>query len=161
MIPRVGQELIEAARHGDEQALARLLDDCQPDLRRYARRNCATDDVEEAVQDALLILYRRLGALRTIATFSGWLFKIVRHACLRRLKRRRSDALAEGNEEPLYDATDVEMRVDICRLIAKLPDTYREVVILRNIEGLSAEETAGELGISIEAAKSRLHRGRF
>jgi RNA polymerase sigma factor (sigma-70 family) len=80
---------------------------------------------------------------------------------LRRLKRRRSDALAEGNEEPLYDATDVEMRVDICRLIAKLPDTYREVVILRDIEGLSAEETAGELGISIEAAKSRLHRGRF
>jgi DNA-directed RNA polymerase specialized sigma24 family protein len=46
-------------------------------------------------------------------------------------------------------------------LIAKLPDTYREVVILRDIEGLSAEETAGELGISIEAAKSRLHRGRF
>jgi RNA polymerase sigma factor (sigma-70 family) len=150
------QELIEAARRGDEQALLRLLEVCQTDLRRYARRNCATEDIEEAVQDALLILYRRLGALRTIATFSSWLFQIVKRACLRRFPGRLDDE----TETHLLDPTDIELRIDLSRSIVALPRMYREVVILRDLEGLSAEEAADAIGISVEALKSRLHRGR-
>lgn len=161
MTPRVGQELIEAARQGDEQALVHLLDACQPDLRRYARRNCATEDVEEAVQDALFILYRRLGALRTLATFSGWLFQIVKRACLRRLRGRNQHVAADEKEGQTFDSLDVEMRLDLCRSIAMLPDIYREVVILRDVKGLTAVEAARELGTSVEATKSRLHRGRY
>jgi len=156
----VAQELIEAARQGDEQALLRLLEVCQTDLRRYARRSCATEDIEEAVQDALLILYRRLGALRTIATFSSWLFQIVKRACLRRLQRRRTASLDDEIEVHLLDPTDIELRIDLSRSIVALPQMYREVVILRDVEGLSAEEAADAIGISIEALKSRLHRGR-
>jgi RNA polymerase sigma factor (sigma-70 family) len=155
------QELIEAARQGDEGALARLLEVCQPDLRRYARRNCATEDVEEAVQDALLILYRRLGALRTIATLSGWLFQIVKRACLRRLHRRRATSLDEETMSQLRDPTDMELRLDLSRSIVALPKIYRDAVILRDVKGLSAEEAADEIGASVEAVKSRLHRGRF
>jgi len=155
------RELIEAARRGDEQALTRLLAVCQPDLRRYARRNCATEDVEEAVQDALLILYRRVGALRTIATFSGWLFQIVKRACLRRLQRRKTTSFDEEIGSQLRDPTDMESRLDLSRSIVALPEIYRDVVILRDVKGLSAEEAATEIGTSVEAVKSRLHRGRY
>jgi len=155
------RELIEAARQGDEQALAELLAVCQPDLRRYARHSCATEDVEEAVQDALLILYRRLGALRTIATFSGWLFQIVKRACLRHMRRRKATNLVEENEAQLRDPTDMELRLDLSRSIVALPGMYRDVVILRDVKGLSAEEAADEIGVSVEAVKSRLHRGRY
>ncbi len=155
------RELIEAARQGDEQALTELLAVCQPDLRRYARRNCATEDVEEAVQDALLILCRRLGALRAIATFSGWLFQIVKRACLRRMRRRKATSLDEDNASQLRDPIDMELRLDLSRSILALPGMYREVVILRDVKGLSAEEAADEIGVSVEAVKSRLHRGRY
>jgi len=154
------EELIEAARQGNEQALTRLLEICQTDLHRYARRNCATEDIEEAVQDALLILYRRLGTLRTVATFSSWLFQIVKRACLRRLRRRRATSLDDEIETHLPDPTDIELRIDLSRSTVMLPSIYREVVILRDVEGLSAEEAAGEIGISVDAVKSRLHRGR-
>ncbi len=115
---------------------------CQPDLRRYARRTCATEDIEEAVQDALFILYRRLGTLRAIATFSGWLFQIVKRECLRRLQRRGLVSLDEKTAAGLQDPTDIEF-------------------ILRDVKELSAEETANEVGTSVEAVKSRLHRGRY
>src|SRR5258708_12744657 len=89
-------QMIQAAAAGDEQALLHLLAICQPDLRRYARRTCATEDIEEAGQDALFILYRRLGTLPAIATFSGWLFQIVKRERLRRVQRRRPVSLEEN-----------------------------------------------------------------
>jgi RNA polymerase sigma factor (sigma-70 family) len=154
-------QMIEAAATGDQQALLRLLAVCQPDLRRYARRTCATEDIEEAVQDALLILYRRLGTLRIIATFSGWLFQIVKRACLQRLRRRGLVSLDEEAASGVQDPTDIELRLDHARSIMALPKIYREVVILRDVEELSTEETANEIGASVEAVKSRLHRGRY
>ena len=154
-------QMIQAAAAGDEQALLHLLAICQPDLRRYARRTCATEDIEEAVQDALFILYRRLGTLRAIATFSGWLFQIVKRECLRRLRRRGLVSLDERTAPSLQDPTDIELRLDLARAIMALPEIYRDVVILRDVKELSAEETANEVGTSVEAVKSRLHRGRY
>src|SRR5262245_4112278 len=82
-------ELINAARRGDEDALQQLLHCCGPQLRRYANRQCASEDVDEAVQDALWLLYRRVDALRAIGAFSAWLFQIIRRECLRRARRRQ------------------------------------------------------------------------
>src|SRR5260370_42305706 len=62
-------DLIAAAQAGSEEALLELLQLCRPQLRRYANRKCASDDVEEAVQDALWLLYRRGGGLRAIRAF--------------------------------------------------------------------------------------------
>src|SRR5262249_61919727 len=81
--------LVMAAQAGDEQALLRLLEVCRPKLERYAHRLCIGDDAEEAVQDALWLLYRRLGALKALEAFSSWLFQILRRECHRRARRRR------------------------------------------------------------------------
>ena len=68
------QKMLEAARQGDHESIVSLLAVAQPDLRRYAAQACRTsDDVNDAVQEALWIVYRRIGALRAFASFSGWL----------------------------------------------------------------------------------------
>ena len=68
--------LIEAARCGDEKALVLLIAAAQPDVRRYAARNCRVSDIDDAVQETLLLLYRRIGTLRAVTSFSAWLFSI-------------------------------------------------------------------------------------
>jgi RNA polymerase sigma factor (sigma-70 family) len=161
---RAEPQLVEAARSGDSASIARLLDVCQPDLARFARRTCATSqDAEDAVQLALWQVYRRVGALRTIATFGSWLFRIIERECFRLFRRegeRRHAAPAEvlaGLEAP---AVPMDLRIDLARAIAELPPAYREVLLLRDVDELTAPEAAAELGISIEAVKSRLHRAR-
>jgi RNA polymerase sigma factor (sigma-70 family) len=155
--------LIAAAQTGDQEALLELLGCCQSQLRRYATRECASDDVEEAVQDALWLLYRRVGALRAIGAFSAWLFQIIRRECLRRA-RKRPDFI-EWNEQELSTRAverycDEDLRIDLMRAISRLPANYREILILRDISGFSSEEVAVRLGIEVAAAKSRLHRAR-
>jgi len=156
-------DLIVSAQAGSEEALLELVGRCQPQLRRYANRECASDDVEEAVQDALWLLYKRVGALRTISAFSAWLFQIIRRECLRRARKRHE--FVEWNERELSSRVEdnrsyEELRIDLTRAIGRLPQNYREVLILRDISGFSSEETAGRIGIPVPAAKSRLHRAR-
>lgn len=72
------QQLIELACKGDKQALEKLLVICQPDIKRFARRTCSSsEDIDDAVQIALWQLYRKISMLKTVATFSSWLFRIV------------------------------------------------------------------------------------
>ena len=109
------------------------------------------------------LLYRRVGALRTIGAFSAWLFQIVRRECLRRARRRPD--FAEWDEREVTAVTherpsDEELRIDLMRAISDLPQSYREILILRDISGFSSEEAASRLNIPIGAAKSRLHRAR-
>ena len=155
--------LLEDARAGDRAALERLMKAHRPDLERYARRHCASDDVEEAVQDELWILYRRLGGLRSVAAFAGWIYQIVRRACRRyAMGKRRDVSLADmpARFEREAGGVDVELRVILSSIISALPLPYREVLILKDVEGLSADEISIMLSISPEAAKSRLHRAR-
>src|SRR5262249_52694797 len=156
-------DLIAAAQAGSEESLVELRERCRPQLRRYANRECASDDVEEAVQDALWLLYRRLGALRMIGAFSAWLFQIIRRECLRRARKRHD--LVGWNELEMSACADErhcdeDLRIDLTRAISRLPQKYREVVILRDVRGFSSEEAAGRLGIPMAGAKSRLHRAR-
>jgi RNA polymerase sigma factor (sigma-70 family) len=156
-------QLVEAACGGDAAAVEKLLVVCQPDLRRFARRACSTgDDAEDAVQIALWQLYRKIGALRTAATFASWLFRIIERECYRlfhaRSKLQALDASLDDvlRQEPL----PLALRKDLIAAIAKLPEPYRRILILRDIDELTAPEAADQLGISIDAAKSRLHRAR-
>ena len=156
-------ELIERARSGDPHALDRLLVVCRPDLERYARRHCESDDVEEAIQDALRILHRKVGGLRSVAAFAGWLFQVVRRACRALTRGRwRHVPLEAVRDDALPDssASNPELRIMVAAAIASLPRSYREVLLLRDLHGLSAQEVAVALDISEEAAKSRLHRAR-
>jgi RNA polymerase sigma factor (sigma-70 family) len=156
-------QLVEAACGGDAAAVEKLLVVCQPDLRRFARRTCSNgDDAEDAVQIALWQLYRKIGALRTAAAFASWLFRIIERECYRLLHARgRLQALDASLDEVLrQEPLPLALRNDLVTAIAALPEPYRKILILRDIDELTAPEAANQLGISVDAAKSRLHRAR-
>lgn len=161
---RAEAQLIAAATRGDAGALSSLLSVCQPDLKRFARRTCASsEDAEDAVQIALWQLYRKVGALRTVATFATWLFRIVERECYRlyrgRGKTEDLDELAPA-EQPSAPTLPTDLRLDLVSALERLSPAYREVLLLRDVHELTAPEVAAQLGLSLEAVKSRLHRAR-
>ncbi len=160
---RCDPALIEAARGGDAEALLSLIAAAQPDIRRYAARNCRAADIDDAVQETLLLLYRRVGTLRAVTSFSAWLFAVARRACLRLLRRSMGMAAepVDDAEARLVHLPAEELRIDLSRAIQSLPDRYREVILLRDIEELSIEEIAGVLGLTRESVKARIHRARL
>jgi len=154
--------LIEAARCGDEKALVSLIAAAQPDIRRYATRNCRAADIDDAVQETLLLLHRRVGTLRAVTSFSAWLFAVARRACLRlmRMSPGMPDA-SDGIDARLAHLRPEDLRIDLSRAIQSLPDHYREVILLRDIEELSIDEIAAVLGLTRESVKARIHRARM
>ncbi|HEY8585671.1 MAG TPA: RNA polymerase sigma factor [Rhodanobacter sp.] len=154
--------LLESARGGDLQALERLLALCRPDLRRIAQSQCARSvDPDDAVQESLLLIYRRIGALRTLASFPAWTFSIVRRECHRLLRSMRGQVQLPEENHPVFVYTDhFELRQDLAAAIQSLPDKYREAIILRDFEEFSISEIADRLLLTREAVKSRIYRGR-
>lgn len=147
---------------GDPSALEGLLRLCQPDVRRYAFRHCLVSDVDDAVQEALLIVAYRLRTLRAVAAFSGWLFQIVRREC-RRLERRlfRFDPYDEEKMEAwLATSPDETIRLDLVSALESLPEHYREVILLRDFHEMTIREIAARIKLTAPATKSRLHRAR-
>lgn len=161
-LPAQYHPLVEAARLGDPSSLDSLLRLCQPDVRRYAFRHCLVSDVDDAVQEALLIVAHRLRSLRAVAAFSGWLFQIVRREC-RRLERRvfRLDPYDEEKMEAWLASTpDEGVRLDLVSALESLPTHYREIILLRDFYEMTIGEIACRVRLSIPATKSRLHRAR-
>ncbi len=157
------EQVISAAREGDVRAIATLLSGSHSHVQRFARMLCSTpEDAEDAAQEALIVLYRKIGTLRATAALASWMFQVVRHECIRRsrlaLRGRISAAAVEPSAE---DAALARLEVErIVAVIASLPDEQRTVVVMRDIQGLSGAATAQALGLSRAAMKSRLHRGR-
>lgn len=157
------EQLISAACSGDKDALNELLHVCQVDLRRFARRTCSHhEDIEDAVQITLWQLHKKIGTLKTIATFSSWLFRIIERECYR-LFRKRSLSHDENFEidEISSPINDVDLRIDLANIIITMPLHYRQVLIMRDIEEYTAPEVAEKLNITIDAVKSRLYRARL
>jgi len=157
-----GQTLILAAQLGDGAALNRLLLRSQIDARRYARKHCQSSDIDDAVQEALLILATKISALKAAAAFSGWLFTIVRREC-ERLSRAmlRHEALDDMKVEAyLAEKSDVALRLDLSLALESLPAHYRQVILLRDFEERTIGEMASALNEESAAIKSRLHRAR-
>ena len=158
-----GEQVVIAAQHGDRRAIALLISGSHPHVHRFARTLCATpEDAEEATQEALLVLYRKIGTLRATAALASWMFQIVRHECVRRarLAFRVSvpDVRVERSAEDVALA-HLEMERTVSAIVA-LPAEQRAVLVLRDVQGLSGAATANALGLSRAAMKSRLHRGR-
>jgi RNA polymerase sigma-70 factor (ECF subfamily) len=160
---RCDPELIEAARGGDEKALVSLITAAQTDVRRYAARNCRAADIDDAVQETLLLLYRRVGTLRAVTSFSAWLFAVAKRACLRLLRMSAGvpDSPADEADARLAHLRPEDLRIDLSRAIQSLPEHYREVILLRDIEELSIDEIASVLGLTRESVKARIHRARM
>lgn len=155
-------EQIDAARSGDRRALESVLTRSRQDLRRYAEYHCSINDVEDAVQESLLLISRKIGSLRAVEAYASWLFRIVKREC-NRLKRAMRHLLLQPVfdeiDGPHYPAPSGILR-DIANALAALPPHYREIILLRDIEGLTVAEIAERLSLHTEAAKARLHRAR-
>lgn len=160
----VRDEVVIAARGGDREALTALVEGSYPGVRRLAHSLCATPaDAEDAAQEALIILFRKVGTLRATAALSSWMFRIVRNECLRRLARPTPsiDPVAPL-DQPSAEA-DVLARLEaerVARAVSLLPPDQRQVLVLRDVQGYSGREVAQALGLSVAAMKSRLHRAR-
>ena len=178
--------VIERLRGGDAAALEALMDRYAPRLYRLAHgitRNGA--DAEEVVQDVFLTLFRKIHTFEERAALGSWLYRVATNAALIKVRGRKADRevpletllptfLPDGHRagDPAYLCSDwsqtpeaellsQETRVVLNRAIDGLPDQYRAVLVLRDIEGLSNEEVAGVVGDSVAAVKSRLHRARM
>jgi len=174
------QGLVTALRAGEERAFERVVRLYSPRLLAVARRILQNEeDARDAVQDAFLSAFRSLASFQGGARFSTWLHRIGVNAALMKLRSRQrkqerpiSDLLphflGDGHAaEPAvaWESADKllehqETRELVHHSIAQLPEDYRTVLLLRDIEGLDTEQTAEQLGINAGAVKTRLHRAR-
>ena len=156
--------VLAAAQMGDPVALDRLLRELQPDIRRYARRQChRSSAIEDVVQEALLVVYRRVGGVRDPLALASWVFRVVTRLCMLPVLglMRSTEELTERNEAEYFARLPSnELRLDLVRALESLPAMYRDVILLRDMEQLTISEAAKRLGITREATKSRLLRAR-
>lgn len=175
MPTRTDEQLMEAARSGDDKSLEELLARHEKQVYRFGLRMCGSEeDAKEVLQETLLAAFRGLHAFRGDAELSTWLYQVARTHCLR-LRRRPAGAPEEFQPLDSPAATDVsatdatpdmasharQMGEVLQAAILALPEAQREVLILRDVEGLTAEEAAQVVGIEVRALKSRLHRARL
>ncbi len=170
--------LLERARAGDGEALETLLERHQAQIYRFGMKMCRDpEDAKDVLQDTLLAMARSVRDFRGASSISTWLYTIARSFCL---KQRRRSKFAPGEERSLD--TDIAAEAKQLADPAKSPDEalagrrvehaleqaigslepmYREALLLRDVEGLTAPEVAEVLGVSVQAVKSRLHRARL
>jgi RNA polymerase sigma-70 factor (ECF subfamily) len=159
----ISPNLFEAARLGDPQAIARLLETAQPDIRRYARATCRSSaDAEDAAQETLWILFRHVGTIRSLLAFSAWLFSVVRRECRRRARQAGLVASIDESqaEIALLSRPEADLRLDVAAAFEALPPHYRDVALMRDVKEMTIDEIAEALGATRQTVKARLHRAR-
>ncbi|MGJ4952515.1 RNA polymerase sigma factor [Bradyrhizobium sp. HKCCYLS20291] len=159
----ITDETFKAARLGDRDAVVRLLQRAQPDIRRYARASCRSSaDSEDAAQQALWLLSRHVGSIRALAALSSWLYRVVRRECTRLARRVGliSDADDDALAARLSQRPEAELRLDLAAAFESLPPHYRDVVLMRDLREMAIDDIAHELHLSRQATKARLHRAR-
>ena len=173
--------LVAQLRAGEEAAFEQVVRLYGGRLLAVARRIVGTEeDARDAVQDAFLNAFRSLDRFEGNAKLSTWLHRIVVNAALMKLRTRKRKPeqsietmlpsfLDDGHHEERFKSWDepvdtlmerAETRELVRKQIDALPEGYRTVLVLRDIEGLDTEETAKVLGLSVNATKIRLHRAR-
>ena len=174
--------LVRASAGGDREAIERLLMRAQEVAFRFSLLVCGhPQDAEDVMQDALLKTYRYVSRIKEPEAFRAWLYTTVQNAC--RMKRRRhvgepshltsierGSAGVDGEARPVdvegHDRPADQLMIDawvngrLRRALQALPPSYRMIVVLREMEGLSTREVAHVAGISEANVKTRLHRAR-
>jgi len=178
------QALIAASKNGDPAALEALVRTHQDRVYGFAMRMCRNvEDAKDILQETFLGVIRSLREFREESKFSTWLYRITSNACLKKRRRGVHDPMpeqelsldelmprpdSEGRKPEIADWSDDaerallrgELSGRMEAAIDKLPKEYKIVLVLRDVEGLSAEDTAQAVGLSVAAVKSRLHRAR-
>jgi RNA polymerase sigma-70 factor (ECF subfamily) len=172
--------LVEAARAGDIGAFESLVRRYDRNVFRIAQHITQNrEDAEDVVQDAFLKAYQNLGQFQGQSKFYTWLVRIAVNEALMRLRRRRPERMVSIDEDikteedsmpreiadwspnPEQQYTQAELKEILGKTIQGLPPSFRTVFVLRDVEGLSTEETAAALELSVPAVKSRLLRARL
>jgi RNA polymerase sigma factor (sigma-70 family) len=159
----VNPELVCAARDGDALALEQLLVASRTQIVRFAERHCVIHDVEDAVQETLIQTSRRIGQLRVVEAFAGWVFRIAKRECDRLKRAWRLHIHDYAPDQPLPEPVVrpvEELRCDLVAALQSLPLHYREVLLLRDAQDFTIEEMSERLGLTRLAVKARLHRAR-
>lgn len=142
-----------------------------PRIRRYLERLLGPNEAEDLTQEVFVKISQALPQFRGDSSLSTWLYRIATNAAYDRLRSRSSQSApnVQVEEDELVDARAAnveqtlvrdEMSTCIDRYIARLPASYRSVVVLSEHEGLTNQEIAGALGVSLDTVKIRLHRAR-
>ncbi len=176
--------LVAAIRAGDDTAFDTLVMRYQERVHRLARRLSGdANDAEEILQDTFMQVYRKLDTFRGDSRFSTWLYRVATNcALMHRRSRQRHQAESLEAYLPLFDESGRHARIDVdysraarvdeilerqqlaeaaMRALAGLPEMYRSVFVLRDLEELSTAEAAEVLQIEPSAVRQRLHRARL
>lgn len=168
------RELIARLQKRDEAAFEELIRQYEKKVYTLCFRMCGnSEDAEEAAQDAFLALWRGIDRFRQESTLSTWIYRLATNACIDTLRRRKkqSGSVSLDDEELFVDAVDTspqpqetvehrEAQILLQEGLSALPEEYRKVLILREIEGLSYTEIAESASIELGTVKSRISRGR-
>ncbi|MEI7906672.1 MAG: sigma-70 family RNA polymerase sigma factor [Bacteroidota bacterium] len=175
------KELIARVKNGDERAFAQLVKLYEQTVWGFAFKLCRNKEkADESYQDTFINVYRKIDQFDSRSKFSTWLYTIVSNNCLMNRRKRKMDGLLEslddapdvGNEDvqkqlavwddsPIDTMMNKEMREQMDAAIQELPDEYKVVFVLRDLEDKTAEETAKILNLTVPAVKSRLRRSRI
>ena len=169
------QELILRTQEGDETAFEALVRLYDKKVYTLCRRMCISEeDAQEAAQDAFLAVWRAIGAFRQESSFSTWLYRLATNACIDLLRRnkRSGGSVSLDDEETAPELVDTRPlpqqeleRRETQRLIEDglraLPEDYRVILLLREVQGLSYAEIAEVTQLELGTVKSRISRGRI
>lgn len=177
------EELLRWIRKGDEPALEELLRRHQGKIYGLSVRMLRNShDAEEVLQDVALTIFQKAGTFQGRAAVTSWIYRITMNACLMKLRRRPkvqaipleeelgpamneegmvTEMVVDWSSLPREELDRKELATRIENAVGELPPEYRTVFVVRDVEGLSAQEACEILNLSLPALKSRLHRARL
>lgn len=163
------EELVRRFLEGDREAFAPLVERHEQKIYNLALRMLGRpEDARDATQDAFLTALRRLNTFRGEAAFSTWLHRVAVNACYDAMRKRRRQPMLELDpelQEPNIAGPDttagVADAIDVRRALTLVPEDYRAVLILHDVQDLAYEEIASILDVPLGTVKSRLHRARI
>lgn len=171
------ENLIELAQAGDKKALTEIVKKYEQTIFNFAFKICRNKDkAEHTMQETFLSLMKSLHQFGGKSKLSTWLYTVVSNHCLMmaRTGKKFQNSVSFDDDESLIDEKNIadwsvspekiiennELKSLLDEAIEELPPDYKVVFMLRDVEGLSTEETAEIVNLSVPAVKSRLHRAR-
>ncbi|RMG42365.1 MAG: sigma-70 family RNA polymerase sigma factor [Candidatus Dadabacteria bacterium] len=176
---KTDNQLIEEFKNGSTESFELLINRYKDKAYSLASRLTRNqEDAEEVLQDVFVSVYRKIHAFEGKSTFSSWLYRVTVNAALMKIRKRKQDqsvsledmmphvqeSLMSKNGDQINGDTATlraEIAIALDEAIRTLPDEYRPVFVLRDVNGLTSKEVGEILNLTIPAVKSRLHRSRL
>lgn len=173
------RDLVDRAKTGDIEAFEQLIEGCQKRVFNIAYRMIGNyDDANELAQEVLLKAFRSIRSFKGDSLFSTWIYKVTANVCLDEIRRRKKRMVVSLDEEIEYNDGEVkrqipdksptpdveaetnELKKAVNKSIQELPDDYRSMIVLRDIQGFSYDEISKIVNCPEGTVKSRINRAR-